>query len=58
MWGLTKSKEGVFWVHKYKDSSEQVFVHDVGLDVICVVLHTKGQKLQDQCQQLSCLEVV
>lgn len=55
---LTKSQEGVFWVHEHQHSPEQVFVHDVGLDVICVVLHTEGQKLQDQCQQLSRLEVV
>lgn len=55
---LTKSQEGVFWVHEHQHSPEQVFVHDVGLDVICVVLHTEGQKLQDQCQQLSRLEIV
>lgn len=55
---LTKSKEGVFRVHEHQHSPEQVFVHDVGLDVIRVVLHTEGQQLQDQSQQLSCLEVV
>lgn len=55
---LTKSQEGVFGVHKYKHSSEEVFVHDVSLDVVGVVLHTEGQKLQDECQQLSCLKVV
>lgn len=58
IWRLTKSKESVFWVHEHQHSPEQVFVHDVCLDVIGVVLHTKGQKLQDQRQQLSCLEVV
>lgn len=58
MWGLTKSQEGVFRVHEHQHSPEQVFIHDVGLDVIGVVLHTEGQKLQNQCQQLSCLEVI
>lgn len=55
---LTKSEEGVFWVHEHQHSPEQIFVHNVGLDVIGVVLHTEGQELQDQRQQLSCLEVV
>lgn len=57
-WKLTKSQEGVFGVHEHQHSPEQVFVHDVGLDVVGMVLHTEGQKLQDQCKQLSCLEVV
>lgn len=56
--GLTEREEGVFGVHEHQHSSEQVFVHDVGLDVISVVLHTEGQELQDQSQQLSRLEVV
>lgn len=56
--GRTESEEGVFGVHEHQHSSEQVFVHDVGLDVIGVVLHTEGQELQDQRQQLSRLEVV
>lgn len=56
--GLTESQEGVFGVHEHQHSSEQVFVHDVGLDVIGVVLHAEGQQLQDQRQQLSRLEVV
>lgn len=48
--GLTEREEGVFGVHEHQHSSEQVFVHDVGLDVIGVVLHTEGQQLQDQRQ--------
>lgn len=56
--GLTESEEGVFGVHEHQDSSEKVFVHDVGLNVIGVVLNTEGQELQDQRQQLSCLEIV
>lgn len=47
MWRLTKSKECVLRVHEHQHSPEQVFVHDVGLNVIGVVLHTEGQKLQD-----------
>lgn len=58
MWSLTKSQEGVFGVHEHEHSSEQVFVHDVGLDVVGVVLHTEGQQLQDQRQKLRRLEVV
>lgn len=38
----------MLWVHEHQYSPEQVFVHDVGLDVIGMVLHTEGQKLQDQ----------
>lgn len=56
--GLTKSEEGVFWVHEHQHSPEQVFIHDVGLDVIGVVLHTEGQQLQDERQELSGLEVI
>lgn len=56
--GLTEREEGVFGVHEHQHSSEQVFVHDVGLDVIGVVLHAEGEQLQDQRQQLSRLEVV
>lgn len=48
----------MFGVHEHQHSPEQVFIHYVGLDVIGVVLHTEGQKLQDQRQQLSSLEVV
>lgn len=48
----------MFGVHKYEHSPEQVFGHDVGLDVIGVVLHTEGQELQDERQQLGCLKVV
>lgn len=40
----------MFGVHEHQHSSEQVLVHDVGLDVIGVVLHTEGQELQDQRQ--------
>lgn len=45
-------------VHEHQHSPEQVFVHDVSLDVVGVVFHAKSEQLQDQSQQLSCLEVV
>jgi len=55
---LTESEEGVLGVHEHQHSPQQVLVHDVGLDVVGVVLHAERQELQDQRQQLSCLEVV
>lgn len=48
----------MFGVHEHQHSPEQVLVHDVGLDVVGVVLHAEGQQLQDQRQQLRRLEVV
>ena len=39
---LTERQEGVLGVHEQQHSPEQVLVHDVGLDVVRVVLHAEG----------------
>lgn len=55
---LTQRQESVFGVHESQHSPQQIFVHDVHLDVVCVVLHAEGQQLQNQSQKLSGLKVI
>ena len=40
---LTKDEEGVPRVHEHEDSSEEIFVEDVVLDVVSVVLDAEGK---------------
>lgn len=44
---LTQGQKSVFWIHQDQHSSQQIFVHNVVLDVIRMVLHTESKQLQD-----------
>ena len=39
-------------VHEHENSSEEIFVEDVVLDVVGVVLDAEGKQLQNEAEQL------
>ena len=44
----TQHEESMSGLHEDEDSSEEIFVQNVVLDVVGVMLHAKGEELQDQ----------
>ena len=55
---LTEHKESMSGGEKHQDPAQEILADDVVLDVICMVLHTEGQQLQDQAQQLCSLVII